>query len=109
MSVTVGVPAEAPMLRVGQAVRVLPEAPPMSVGKPHIRTPFYIRGKSGVVAVAVGSFRNPETLALGGDGLPAQPLYRVRFMQRDIWPDYVGKLDDSIDIEIYQHWLVPAA
>ncbi|MCC7426518.1 MAG: nitrile hydratase subunit beta [Alphaproteobacteria bacterium] len=109
MSVTFAIPAEAAVLRVGQEVHVLPEAPPMSVGKPHIRTPFYIRGKTGVVAVAVGSFRNPETLALGGDGLPTQPLYRVRFMQRDIWPDYSGRPDDSIDIEIYQHWLVSAA
>lgn len=108
MSAAIAAPAEAAILKVGQAVRVLPSAPPMSEGKPHIRTPYYIRGKSGVVVVAVGNFRNPETLALGGDGMPTQPLYRVRFLQREIWPDYDGKAEDTIDIEIYQHWLVAA-
>jgi hypothetical protein len=29
-----------------------------------------------------GTFGNPESLAYGGDGLPRQPLYLVRFEQR---------------------------
>ena len=71
----------------------------------HIRTPYYIRGKTGVVAAMVGEFPNPENLALGGDGEPSQPLYRVRFRQRDAWPDYRGPEADTLDIEIYEHWL----
>ena len=71
----------------------------------HIRTPYYIRGKMGVVAAMVGAFPNPENLAVGGDGLPKQPLYRVRFRQRDTWPSYHGSRSDSLDVEIYEHWL----
>ena len=71
----------------------------------HVRTPFYIRGKTGIVERVLGSFRNPEELAYGRSGEPAQPLYRVRFMQREVWPDYAGPSDDTVDIEIYQHWL----
>lgn len=73
----------------------------------HVRTPAYIRGKRGVVERLCGSFANPEELAYGRDGLPRQPLYRVRFRQRDVWPDYRGGAQDSIDVEIYQHWLEP--
>jgi nitrile hydratase len=32
----------------------------------------------------------------------------VRFHQSDVWPDYAGKGSDTIDVEIYQHWLEPA-
>jgi nitrile hydratase len=55
-----------------------------------------------------GSFPNPEELAQMRDGLPAQPLYRVRFMQKGVWPDYRGNPADVLEIEIYQHWLEPA-
>ena len=41
-------------------------------------------------------------------GLPAQPLYRVRFRQKDVWPDYAGAPSDVLEVEIYQHWLEPA-
>ncbi len=74
----------------------------------HLRTPFYARGKRGVVERCLGDFPNPEELAYGRSGLPKQPLYRVRFLQRDIWPDYAGGQDDTVDVEIYQHWLEPA-
>ena len=75
----------------------------------HMRTPSYIRGKTGVIERLCGSFRNPETLAYGGDGLPKQPLYRVRFLQSHVWSDYEGTLTDTVDIEIYEHWLAPTS
>jgi len=31
----------------------------------------------------------------------------VRFRQRDVWPDYAGPEGDTVDIEIYEHWLEP--
>ena len=42
------------------------------------------------------------------DGLPAQPLYRVRFRQKEVWPDYRGPDSDVVEIEIFQHWLEKA-
>jgi nitrile hydratase subunit beta len=74
----------------------------------HVRTPWYVRGATGVVERVCGAFANPEELAYGRDGLPRQPLYRVRFSQTDLWPDYAGAAADTLDIEIYQHWLEPA-
>jgi hypothetical protein len=75
----------------------------------HIRTPWYIRGKTGTVERICGSFANPEELAYGRSGEPRQVLYRVRFEQRHVWPDYRGPQNDTIDIELYEHWLDGAA
>jgi nitrile hydratase len=74
----------------------------------HVRTPFYVRGKTGVVERVLGPFRNPEELAYGRRSEPAQMLYRVRFLQREVWSDYAGPPNDTVDVEIYQHWLEPA-
>jgi nitrile hydratase len=74
----------------------------------HVRTPYYIRGKSGSIERLCGEFPNPEELAFGRSGLPPLPMYRVRFLQTEIWPDYRGRASDSVDVEIYEHWLEPA-
>jgi nitrile hydratase len=87
----------------GDRVRVRRAYPPG-----HVRTPFYIRGKLGIIERVLGDFPNPEELAYGRSGEPKQTLYRVRFRQPDVWPDYVGMPNDTVDIEIYQHWLEPA-
>lgn len=89
-----------PQFKAGDPVAVRIAQPPG-----HIRTPFYIRGKRGVIERLCGTYPNPEELAYGRDGLPRQPLYRVRFRQCDVWPAYRGGAHDSIDVEIYQHWL----
>ena len=74
----------------------------------HIRTPVYIRGKTGVVTRCLGAFKNPERLAIGKDGLPKKILYEVQFRQTDIWPDYAGPANDSLLIDLYEHWLEKA-
>jgi len=89
--------------KVGDKVRVM-KAYPLG----HVRTPYYIRGCEGEIERLCGSFPNPEELAQMRDGLPALPLYRVRFRQTDVWPDYRGNSKDVVEIEIYQHWLEKA-
>jgi len=91
-----------PRFRIGERVKVV-KAYPLG----HVRTPYYIRGCTGEVERICGSFPNPEELAQMRDGLPAVPLYRVRFRQTDVWPDYRGEAKDVVEIEIYQHWLEP--
>ena len=87
-------------LRPGDAVRVRRAYPPG-----HVRTPHYVRGREGVVDEVAGDFRDPEELAYGRDGLPKKTLYRVRFRQIDLWPDYQGSADDSLVVDLYEHWL----
>ena len=93
----------APRFKPGARVRVRRADPPG-----HIRAPWYIRGGTGEIERLCGAFGNPEELAYNRPGLPAQPLYRVRFRQRELWPDYAGAAQDTIEVEIYQHWLEPA-
>ncbi len=74
----------------------------------HHRVPVYLKGRRGVVEFMLCEDRNPETLAYGGDGLPKVPLYRVRFAQKELWPDYAGPGDDSLASDVLEHWLLPA-
>ncbi len=92
-----------PRFGVGDRVRIL-DLPKEG----HVRTPFYVRGQIGVVERFCGAYLNPEDLAYGRDGLPARDLYRVRLPQTALWPAYTGLASDTLDIEIYGHWLDPA-
>ena len=73
----------------------------------HVRAPFYLRGKTGEVEREIGSFKNPEQLAYG---LPAQEktLYRVRFTMAELWGEAAETPTDTVDAEIYAHWLEEA-
>lgn len=91
-----------PCFRAGDPVRVRLAHPPG-----HIRAPYYIRGKTGVVERVLDVYPDPEECAFGRSGLPGRRLYRVRFPQRHVWPEYSGAPEDTLDIEIYEHWLLP--
>ncbi len=86
------------MFEPGTSVSVKKLQPPG-----HVRTPTYLRGKTGIIERAIRPFKNPEQLAYG---LPAgeKYLYRVRFDMAEIW----GSAEvpgDTVDAEIYEHWL----
>lgn len=82
----------------------------LDLGKPgHVRTPYYVRRRTGTVVQLCGHFLNPEELSVGRTAGPVIPLYRVSFPMRELWPDYDRDPDDAVSIEIYDHWLAPAA
>jgi nitrile hydratase subunit beta len=85
---------------VGDVVAVRAAFPPG-----HLRTPFFVRGKTGRVAQVLGPYRNPEELAYGRSGEPALPLYRVRFQTDRLWDDYEGAPQDTTVVDIYENWL----
>ena len=86
--------------RAGDPVRVRPGPP-----EAHCRTPFYLRGRPGVILKTVGIYRNPSQLAFHKPGLPTRPLYRVRFRHQDVWPARDVTASDSIVADLYEHWL----
>ena len=86
----------------GDRVRVLPAEKPG-----HVRTPGYLKGKSGWVEALIGPFPNPEDLAYGLSGLPERNLYKVGFKQEDLWDDYRGSAGDYLYADVYEHWLEP--
>lgn len=83
-------------------MRVRPDMPPG-----HVRTPAYLRGKTGWVERTLGPFPNPEDLAYRHPGQPL-PLMRVRFTMSEVWGAEAASPADTIDAEIYSHWLEPA-
>lgn len=87
----------------GDKVRVRRAYPPG-----HVRTPYFIRGRAGVVQALAGHYRNPEELAYGRYETAAIPLYRVCFHQTDVWPEYDGAPTDTMVVDIYENWLEPA-
>ena len=93
-----------PRYSVGDAVTI---GDCVAVG--HCRTPWYVRGKPGVVVEVHGAFKDPERLAYHRPGLPALVLYKVRVRQKDLWPKYKGPASDHLDVDIYEPWLMPAA
>lgn len=88
------------LFATGARVRVKPHYPPG-----HVRVPRYARGKTGTIERICGTFDNPERLAYGKAG-DSRTLYRVRFASRDLFATAAPA--DTIDIEIYDHWLEPA-
>lgn len=85
----------------GQRVRVRSVMPPG-----HVRTPAYLRGKTGVIERELGDFANPEALAYRRPA-PPKPLYRVRFTMAEVWGATAENPDDTLDAEIFAHWLEP--
>lgn len=91
-----------PRYTVSQMVEVI------ELNRPgHIRTPYYIRNRSGRVIQFCGAFLNPEDLSRGNTAGPVVECYRVEFLQTDVWPDYDGMPEDTLVIEIYEHWMKP--
>lgn len=90
----------ATRFRIGDRVMAVTRRP---VG--HCRTPWYLRGRIGIVASVHGAYLDPERLAYHKPGLPAQVLYKVRFLQRDLWPAYRGAPGDHLEADIYEYWL----
>jgi Nitrile hydratase beta subunit, C-terminal len=91
-------------LAPGAAVRVRDDWPEAR-GPCHIRTPHYVRGRTGRVLRRLGAFPNPEDLAFARPA-PKRDLYHVLFTETELWPD--GRPGDDLLVEIFEHWLEPA-
>ena len=85
----------APLSRVRVSAR-------MPLG--HVRAPAYLRGRTGTIERALGSFPDPERLAYRQPA-PPNPLYRVRFTMAELWGDTAEHPSDTLDAEIFAHWL----
>lgn len=84
---------------VGQRVRIADRHPSV-----HHRVPAYVKGQVGVIERVCGRHGQPENY-VRGDGVPFTRLYRVRIAQSELWSEYVGSESDTLDVEIFEHWL----
>lgn len=74
----------------------------------HHRVPAYVKGRTGVVERLCLPQGQPELFAELKDGKPFQPVYRVRLDMPDLWQNYAENPADTLDVEIFEHWLTPA-
>ena len=100
-------PRAFPTYAPGDAVRVRSEdAHATTWRRPHLRTPGYLFGATGIVERLMGEFADPSLLAYGIGAAPAVPLYRVRFRLGDLWseaePEEAGS---SVTVDLYANWL----
>lgn len=93
---------DAARFKAGDRVRVKFEDRPG-----HLRTPWYVRGKSGWIERVYGEFLNPEDLAYGRSGLPKRTLYLVAFCHKDVSGSSAAERDLLL-VDIYDHWLEAA-
>ncbi len=93
-----------PGLPPGSRVRVRADWPE-AAGPVHVRTPHYLRGRTGELVRHLGDFPNPEDLAFARPA-PRLALYHVRFAQPPIWQQ--GQAGDDLLVEIFAPWLEPA-
>merc|ERR1712183_527119 len=96
-----------PLYQVGDTVRVRREDARVRWRKPHLRTPGYLFGSSGIVERILGNFPNPEYAAFkfgGNTTSEEQPLYLVSFTQGELWESLSPEShrDDRVTAEIYQ-------
>ena len=87
---------------VGDRVRVLEQ-----VQGGTNRTPFYIRGKKGVVVYYFGLAGNPRDLSYGGTGEPKIPLYGVSFHMAHLYDDDPDFVRDHLIVDVWEDWLEP--
>ena len=93
-----------PFYSPGDRVVVRSEDSRVRWRKPHIRTPGYLFGASGVIERFLGCYPNPEHEAFISERSGCvQPLYLVTFSQTDLWSSSHHNVE--VTAEIYQPWL----
>lgn len=93
----------SPRYAQGEAVRIAARG-----DERHHRVPAYAKGHTGTIVRVCDAHVQPEMAAYHEPGEPRRTVYRVSLDQRDLWPDYGGSESDTVEIEIFEHWLEPA-
>ena len=95
--------AGEPKFKVGDKV-VVRELPVLL----YTRTQEYVRGATGEIAVV--SYESPAAEDETWDGPDQKPewFYIVRFNLAELWHDYTGPGNDTLQTEIPERWLEAA-
>jgi hypothetical protein len=80
-------------------------------------TPYYVRGKSGIVEEVGEASNNPvqllanpvQLLADRGATTPPRKIYRMRFAAREVWPESPDAPGDTLALRISEDQLEPPA
>ena len=87
----------------GTRVTVRNDWPEAKGAKVHIRTPHFVRGKTGRIETLIGEFGDPEFLAVGKPAAKLA-LYMVVFDRADLFPGTDAR-NETLTADLYENWL----
>jgi nitrile hydratase len=105
--VPAGAPAKresdkAPQFKVGDTVTVRADSP---IG--HTRRARYIRGRTGEIVLAHGTFIYPDSAGNGGGDAP-QHVYTVKFTNTELWGPDTAEPNGVVYFDVWEPYIVPA-
>ena len=71
------------------------------------RTPFFIRGKKGVIVLSHGFAANPRDLSYGSRNPPMMHLYSVSFHMAHLYDEDPDVVHDRVIVDVWDDWLDP--
>ena len=89
--------------KVGDRVSVIADSP-----KGHTRKARYVRGKTGVIEMAHGTFIYPDTAGNGGPESP-EHVYTVKFTNEELWGPEAAEPNGVVYFDVWEPYLRPAA
>ncbi|MFC5995182.1 nitrile hydratase subunit beta [Pseudonocardia hispaniensis] len=91
-----------PKFTVGERVTVVEDSP-----RGHTRRARYIRGKTGVVELAHGTFIYPDSAGNGGEDDP-QHVYTIKFTNSELWGSETAEPNGVVYFDVWEPYIVPA-
>ena len=89
--------------KVGDIVTVIASSP-----RGHTRRARYVRGKTGEITAAHGTFIYPDS-AGNGNGDAPEHLYTMRFTAAELWGDDTAEPNSSVYYDVWEPYIVHAA
>jgi len=89
--------------KVGDTVRVIDDAP-----RGHTRKARYVRGKTGVITLAHGTFIYPDSAGNGGGDAP-EHVYTVRFTNSELWGAEAAERNGVVHFDVWEPYITPAS
>ena len=87
---------------VGDRVTVVSDSP-----RGHTRKARYVRGKTGEVVLAHGTFIYPDSAGNGGGDAP-EHVYTVRFTNAELWGADHAEPNGVVHFDVWEPYIVPA-
>lgn len=93
---------KAPAFAVGDRVTVVDDSP-----RGHTRKARYIRGKTGVIEQAYGTFIYPDSAGNGRGDAP-EHVYSVKFTNEELWGPEAAEPNGVVYFDVWEPYIVPA-
>ncbi len=93
---------QAPRFKVGDTVTVRADSP-----AGHTRRARYIRGRTGEIVLAHGTFIYPDSAGNGGGDAP-EHVYTVKFTTTELWGPDTAEPNGVVYFDVWEPYIIPA-